>query len=269
MRHLSVQAIKIRTPDGFLLRGTLRTPRGSRRAIIFCHGMTVGRDDEGIFVRVEPLLNALGYSTLRFDFRAHGRSQGGPVRDFTVTGQLTDLQAACHFLGEEQLEIQGIIAASFGASIAAIHVGRFLRGLQILVLANPVLSYRHLFLSPDTPWARTHFLDFRRQLDEQGFVRLEKSTFKIGPVLFREADQYDPADELSKFRGHLLIIHGDCDTKISLLHSVRCFRALSNPKKTLRIVNGAEHGFHTEPHETRVVEMIHEYVREVTLQGTS
>lgn len=262
MKSLRVQDVNIRTPDGLLLDGTLRRRPESSRGIILCHGMTVGRDEEGILVRSERLLNHLGFSTLRFDFRAHGRSGGEPIRDFTVSGQLRDLRCACRYMQDSGLDVEGIVAASFGASIAAIYAGRFSSRLEMLVLANPVLSYRHTFLDPDSPWARRNFLGFRQQLKRQGFVGIQGSTFQIGPRFFREIARYDPAHALGRYRGHLLIIHGDRDTKVSYLHSVRCFDELLNPKKTLRIVEGAEHGFHTEPYESRVTDMICEYVRE-------
>jgi len=77
--------IKIKTPDDFSLDATFIKVEKSTKIIIFAHGMTVDKDDEGIFVRAEKELNRLEFSTLRFDFRAHGKSQGNSITDFTIS----------------------------------------------------------------------------------------------------------------------------------------------------------------------------------------
>ncbi|MEX2028334.1 MAG: alpha/beta fold hydrolase [Candidatus Curtissbacteria bacterium] len=81
--------VKIKTPDGFVLDGVFN--KVSPKGIIFCHGTTMNKDRESIFTRVEPLLNERGFSTLRFDFRGHGKSSGDPTGDFTISGEITDL----------------------------------------------------------------------------------------------------------------------------------------------------------------------------------
>ena len=37
---------------------------------------------------------------------------------------------------------------------------------------------------------------------------------------------------------------------------MECYQGLSNPNKRLEIVEGSEHGFHEEPYETEVAEML-------------
>jgi pimeloyl-ACP methyl ester carboxylesterase len=256
-----VEQLSIPTSDGLLLDGTLTRAGDSGRGIVLCHGMTVARDDEGILVRAEPLLNALGYATLRFDFRGHGRSQGEPLRHFTVSGELADLESAVRLMEERGIVVTGLVGASFGGAIAALYVGQYRHQVEMLLLANPLLSFRSSFLHPDTSWGRSNFLDFESQLQAKGFVEVGGTDFKIGPAFFEEAARYDPAAELGKYRGSLMVVHGDRDSKISHLHSRECFAALPNPNKRLRIVEGAEHGFHDEPYESLVTGMIGEYFR--------
>ena len=56
------------------------------------HGITINKDDEGMFNESEPKLNELGFSTIRFDFRAHGKSTGDSIEDFNISGELIDLE---------------------------------------------------------------------------------------------------------------------------------------------------------------------------------
>lgn len=48
--------MKIKTSDGFIL-DTLYKKYSKSKCVILVHGMTVDKDDEGIFVTAEPQLN--------------------------------------------------------------------------------------------------------------------------------------------------------------------------------------------------------------------
>ena len=85
--------MKIKTKDNFELDVLYNKIEKAKGVIVFAHGMTVNKDDEGIFVRADKELQKLGFSTLRFDFRAHGKSQGESVTDFTISNELKDLDA--------------------------------------------------------------------------------------------------------------------------------------------------------------------------------
>ncbi|OGM15492.1 hypothetical protein A2V56_03765 [Candidatus Woesebacteria bacterium RBG_19FT_COMBO_42_9] len=65
---MTKRSLKIRTADGFILDGIFCKPNDSKEGVIFAHGMTVDKNEEGIFVRAEPKLNMLGFATIRFDF---------------------------------------------------------------------------------------------------------------------------------------------------------------------------------------------------------
>ena len=53
----------IETKDNFSLVGIFNQVEDLEKAIILAHGMTVDKDDEGIFVRAEPKLNKFGFTT--------------------------------------------------------------------------------------------------------------------------------------------------------------------------------------------------------------
>lgn len=248
--------IKIITEDNFTLDAIFTKVEGSTKGIVFAHGMTVDKDDEGIFVRAEPKLNGLGFSTLRFDFRAHGKSQGNPVTDFTISGEIKDLEAAVDFMQKQRTVWLGLAGASVGGSISALYLGKHPNVFSKAFLANPALNYEKCFLSPTTPWAREHFENILERLDEKGYIEIGSRKFKVGKALFEEMKLYNPCEELKKYNSPLMIVHGDQDTKIAHQDVVECFDKLPNLQKNLKIIKGASHGFHGEPFETEVVEMI-------------
>ncbi len=248
--------INLSTSDGFKLSTDFNNVPKSNRAIIFAHGMTVNKDDEGIFVRSQKTLNDSNFSTLRFDFRAHGDSSGNPVNDFTISGELTDLDTAVQFLKDQGFNWLGLAGASFGGSIAALLAGFHPDLFQSLILVNPVLDYQTAFLNPITPWAKQHFSKLEQRLNIDGYIKIGSRQFAVGPILFDEMKQFFPSQNLLNYQNPLLIIHGDHDTKISYQTAKVVFRTLTNPHKHFETIKGSDHGFHDEPFETQVTDII-------------
>ncbi len=113
--------IKLTTSDNFQLDADFH-PGTNGKGVIFAHGMTVPRQDEEPFLIAAEKLNKLGFSTLLFDFRAHGKSQGDPKKDFTISNELIDLQSALEYMQSHLLASKGdafqawigLAGASFG-----------------------------------------------------------------------------------------------------------------------------------------------------------
>ncbi len=248
--------IKITTKDNFILDGIFTPADNSLRGIVFVHGMTGDKDDEGIFVRAETKLNELGFSLLRFDFRAHGESQGNSIKDFTILGELIDLEAAMSFMKNEGIEWLGLAGASFGGGIAALYVGSHKDKIKKLFLANPVLDYGKWYLKPNTPWTKKYFINALERIDKYGFIEVGSNKLKVGRKLFEEMKAYNPCEELKKYTNPLLIVHGDKDSIVAYQDVMACFNSLPSGEKELKIITGSEHGFHEEPYETEVVAMI-------------
>ena len=69
--------VEFRSLDGLRLRGTLVMPSSVRGpAVVLVHGGGVTREEGGFFARLASGLAGAGLPALRFDFRAHGDSEG-------------------------------------------------------------------------------------------------------------------------------------------------------------------------------------------------
>lgn len=248
--------IKLKTPDGFVLDGEFTRVKDSTKGTIFAHGMTVARNDEGIFVRAEPKLNELEFSTLRFDFRAHGKSSGNSIKDFIISGEIKDLKTAVDFMLEQGIKTLNLAGASFGGSIASLYVGDNQYLIKSLFLANPVLNFDKGFLRPTTIWALKSFANLYDRLGKFGFIEVGSRKLKMGKALFDEMKIYNPCQALEKYNRPLMIVHGDKDDKVSLEQVIECFESLPGKKKKLEVIKGSDHGFHKEPYETQVVELL-------------
>lgn len=257
--------MKLKTPDGFTLDAEYKKV-GKDKCVIYAHGMTVDKDDEGIFVRSETFLNEKGYSTIRFDFRAHGKSSGDSVKDVTISGELKDLDTVFSFIKEKGYSWIGLAGASFGGGISALYAGEHPQSIQKLFLANPVLDYEKCFLNPTTPWAKDYFKNSIERYVQNGFIEIGSRKFKVGKGLFEQMTNYFPCTSLKKYNNPLLIVHGDQDSKVSHQDVKDCFSKIKNPHKQLVIIKGSEHGFHEEPYETEVTEMIFKFFTEKNKQ---
>ena len=82
--------------------------------------MTVHKDDEPVFTKGEQDLQNRGFSTISFDFRGHGKSSGDSAVDFSIAGELVDLETIHTFGQNEGYTSIGLAGASFGGSIASL-----------------------------------------------------------------------------------------------------------------------------------------------------
>ena len=154
----------LKTPDGFDLALEYVEVPAATKAVIFAHGMTVSRTDEGICVRSAKILNDLGISTMRFDFRAHGESSGLPEKDFTISGELIDLTVIFDWVKKDGFEKIGLAGASFGGAIASLFAGEHAAEIDRLALINPVLNFDHCFLHPRLPWGKKYLTKYQESL---------------------------------------------------------------------------------------------------------
>ncbi len=253
-----MERIKIKTIDGFELDAEYEE-KSQEKIIVFAHGMTVDRYDEGIFVRSAKKLVELGYSTLLFDFRAHGKSEGDSTKDFTPSSEVKDLEVVINWVKEKGYKWVGLAGASFGGSVSSLFVGKHPEVVNKLLLANPVLNYRNCFLEPNTEWGKENFSNWQERTKENGFIEVGSRKYKIGSRFFEELSHYSPGESLKLYTGSLLIIHGNKDSYVSYDDAKHCYDALRNPDKAFITIEGSDHGFDEEPYETDVTGKIVEF----------
>ena len=241
-----MEHITLTTPDGFSL-DTNFFQGDNGIGIVFCHGLRWFKEGEEPFIKAAEELNKQGFSTLLFDFRGHGKSSGDSAQDFTVTGQLTDIDTAIQFVQEHGAKTIYLAGASFGAGAAVLYTAKHPE-IKKLLLANPSLDYDRTITK--------HFQKQLPLLETQGYIEAGSRKFKLGKKLFEELQQFSPEKELEAIKSDLLIIHGDMDTRIAHQGVVEIFEKLTNPKKKFSLIIGADHGFHVEPFTSQAAENI-------------
>ena len=228
----------ITTRDGIKLVGIWTIPlKETNKAIILAHGITVDKDEHGVFVNLAKKLSEAGYAVFRFDFRGHGESGGNSV-DMTIGGEIEDLYAVINYAKSQGYSNIGLLGASFGGGTSVVYTSKYQEELRCLCLWNPVLNYDHCFLNPTLPWIREKKKHMKGEIDKQGWTTLGSRKYKVGKLLFDEMVNIKPFELMSKIKIPSIVIHGTADTKVPFEDSKEYL------EEKLVSIEGAEHGFH-------------------------
>lgn len=177
--------------------------------VLFCHGNagnTSHRLDVAAFFR------AIGLSTLLFDYRGYGRSEGTP----TEQGTYRDADAAWGYLvNDRKVPPRQIIAwgESLGGPIAAWLASERTPG--ILVLQSTFTSLPDL-AARLYPWL---------------------------PVRLLARFRYDTRAHLRGAKCPVLVLHSPTDEIVPYTHGLRLFEAAPEPKAFIELVGGHNDGF--------------------------
>lgn len=234
-----------KTSDGLKLCGILSKPQNSTgKCVILCHGITVDKEEDGIFTELAYKLCSSGFAVFRFDFRGHGESEGKSV-DMTILGETKDLEAAVKFLRKIGYKKLGILGASFAGGAVSLFASSHPEKVQALILWNAGIDYSSK-IRPVTPWGKKYFGKpaFERA-EKFGFTEIGSRKFKIGKRLLDEFKVLKPWKNLAKLNIPILFIHGDKDSYIPYSDSVKYSKLFQNAE--LVTIHGAEHGFHDNP----------------------
>src|SRR5215471_11141533 len=243
------QPTEFRSLDGLRLRGTLATGATSPgSAAVLVHGGGVTRDEGGFFARLAAGLAHVGIPSLRFDFRAHGESEGDQ-RDLTLAGVVNDIRAAVdHVQADVAPGPVHLLGASFGGGVGAFFAATYPDRVASLVLINPLLDYKKRIVDEKPYWTNDYIgTQEGRELISNGFIPHSPS-FKLGRPLLNEVFYFAPHRVLGGIVAPTLIVHGTRDTFIPIDSSRRHVQEIAAESKLLEI-DGAQHGIavHEDP----------------------
>ena len=204
---LAFEDVTLETGDGVELHGWWVPTRAapSTGHVLLCHGNAGNVGDR---VMHAALLGGAGLDVLMFDYRGYGRSSGRP----SEPGTYRDARAArSALLARPEVDPARVVylGESLGGAVAV-----------ELALAHPPAGL--VLMSTFTgvrDMARRHY----------GF---------IPPALVPDA--YPSLRRVRELRAPLLVIHGDRDEIVPLLHGEELFEAAPEPKR-LHVVEGVGH----------------------------
>lgn len=235
--------------NGLKLTGIWHLPSNpTTKAVVLAHGITVDKDESGIFVELAEKLAEDGYGVFRFDFRGHGESEGKP-EDMTLSGEINDLTSAVEHVKQKGFKDVGLVGASFGGGIAALYASKNQDKLKALCLWNPCLDYDHCFLNPTLPWLVERKGHMRKEIESRGWTTVGSRKYKIGKNLWEEMGRYTPFEGIRQIRIPLAVLHAKNDSYVPYEDSKNYVQGVGE----LITISGGGHGFHDKPFDKEAI----------------
>ena len=206
---LAYEPVDLVTGDNIHLDGWFIPAPEQRGVILFCHG-----NAGNISHRLDSLLlfHRLGFSTLIFDYRGYGRSQGRP----SEAGTYRDVEAAWRYLTRER-------------SIAPSRIILFGRSLGAAVAARQATVH--------TPGAL---------IVESCFTSVPDMAAELYPFLparWLSRLDYNVQQQLRSVLCPVLVVHSRDDEIIPFRHGEALYTAANKPKQFLELRGDHNNGF--------------------------
>jgi uncharacterized protein len=231
---------------GSKLCGILNRPEGSdnKRIVILCHGFTTHKNRPK-YLRLAEEFTKKNVATFRFDFFAHGESEG-KFEDITISEGANDILKAIELVKSKGFSRIGLIGVSFGGISSAIAASKT-KELKALVLVSPVSDYAEV-LKLDyggrgiKEWKETGFIGHK---DPKG------DTGRIKYSFFEDVKKTIVYDVTHKITVPTHIIHGNEDKSVPVQQSIKTAKLIRNGEIT--ILKGCNHNYLEKMHFERMI----------------
>jgi len=145
---LREQKVSFPSRDGLMLEGLLYKGQQGRGKAILCHPHPLYGGDmySNVVGSLQDILAEGGFSTLRFNFRGVGGSEGSYGE---AAGELEDVRGAVDFIAAEMGHPVYLVGYSFGAYVGAKAVLGDERVKALVCISPPIYFYDFTFLAWD------------------------------------------------------------------------------------------------------------------------
>ena len=226
--------------DGLELAGELHISSSDkpRPALCICHGIPAAppdSTDKGYALLAERFCQA-GFTTLVFNFRGAGKSQG----NLDILRWTHDLRAALDFLyGLKEVDKGRICLLGFsGGAAVSVYVAAHDSRVSLVITCACPADFRSL-PQRETP------VETIQRLRQIGAIRDKDfpSSIEEWQKGFETVSPVNWVDKISP--RPLLLVHGDADELIPVEHARRLYQKAGQPKE-LKIISGAKHKMRLE-----------------------
>lgn len=245
--------VVIRNKEGLKLIGTLNKPPSALQTpiVILCHGFAANKELH-FFPELARRLEKEGITTLRFDCRACGKSEGEihPTHKTMVE----DLNAAINYAKKQGHTSIGLAGHSMGGT-SVIQASQE-EGIDAIVTYGAVA-----YPARNAEKKRNNFV--KQTNGTYTFTSPLQETFTLTENWFVDAKEIEPIETIRKTQAAKLIIHGTADDRINQEEAQALYEAAKQPKK-IHLLAGTGH-FYKGHYE----EIINETIKHFTnyLQG--
>jgi len=171
--------------------------------VVFCHGF--GGSKEGpLFEMITDSLQRCGIASIRFDFNAHGESEGR-FEEMTVPNEIEDTRHVVAYVRDlRYVSSVALVGHSQGGVVASMTAGLMPDDIAAVALMAPAAVLRDDAIRGNTFGKQYNPLDPPEYVELPGNKRLGREYIKTAFTL----PIYETA---AKYRGPAFIIHGTGD----------------------------------------------------------
>ncbi len=220
---------------GMTLAGLMEWPSDERRepraVAVLAHCFTCSKEVIAAS-RIAGNLACAGFAVLRFDFTGLGNSEGD-FGNTNFSSNVEDLLAAAENVGN-----------SIGKPVELL-IGHSLGGAAVLAGARSLHDVKGIVTigAPSDAAHVSHL--FEQNLDEieangEAEVNLAGRTFTIKRQFLDDVREQRILEDLSEFRGAVLIMHSPTDATVDVEHAGKIYSAAKHPKSFISLA-GADH----------------------------
>ena len=265
MRGSNITKTKFECKRGHLtLRGTHFRPQGEQLPIaIVSHGFMSNQRSVRRYARA---LAEMGYASFCFDFSGgcafFGKSDGKST-DMSVLTEVSDLEAvaayarALPYTNSDNLLLMG---CSQGGFVSALTAAKPDSAVSKLILFYPALCI------PDD--ARAGQMMFAKFDPEHVPDQFMCGPMRLSSRYVTDVINMNPSEEIKKYPGDVLIVHGDKDPVVSIHYSNRAYKTYSKrptvkfhrpPHTVFQTIEGGKHGF-SRKHDALAMKAVREFL---------
>ena len=206
--------------------------------VVFCHGF--GGSKEGpLFELIADTLQAHGIASIRFDFNAHGESEGA-FQDMTVPNEVEDAKRVVEYVSSlRYVSDLAIVGHSQGGVVAAMTAGTLSEALGQPAFKAVALMAPAAVLRDDAIRGQT-FGKMYDPFNPGEYVELPGGK-KLGANYIRTAFTLPIYETAAKYQGPALIVHGTGDRIVPYTYGERFHQIW--PGSCLVLQDYFDHGF--------------------------
>jgi len=265
----TAEEVKILTPEGHMLVGTLTVPSEKGPlfpAVVLITGSSPqDRDMVGSywgirkqyyrpFRQIADNLSSRGIAVLRMDDQGSGCSEGGPHYDIPIQERANDIRAGLNYLRTRK-EIDhkrlGLLGLSEGGNIGPMVAASDSTIAAVVILAGTatngylIIEYQWRYQLDNTPGLSVEERKHQEEVIDNK-IRDMRDYFAKGKGNPWEKSfvSYLPLTSARKLNCPVLIVHGDRDAHVPVEHAsilAQAIRANGNKDVTVKVFNNHNH----------------------------
>lgn len=217
--------------------------------VVMLHGFTGNHiESRFIFARLSRALEKVGISSIRFDFRGSGDSEG-TFEEMTLSSEMLDAKVIVNYARDRFKGRIGILGLSMGGTIALLTAPML--EPDAMCLWAPAAKNREVFTNGGMPPK----IEKNKYLDVGGI--------QISNAFIKEVLTTNAFENAKDYPGPVLILHGTSDSTVPFEHSQALVKEFDHA--TFVPVEGADHVFTSVQWSTFVIEKTVSFFNETLL----